>query len=354
MNLPINVIKDSLANQSFIQLALSPPRTIVRKLSSKKGIIYQITERKGAQEFHTNHTESSFLDWLSKSEFKQGQLFTQDADYHLFFPNKAIKNPPTLTSTVKDHNRKKNHLLDLAEPPPYFKALSIQKDKFLQIEKFLREVEAILPSFEGQKEIHVVDFGCGKAYLTFALYDFLSQRFKVKMTGLDLKEEVMKNCQVLADKLKFEGLKFVKGSIENSSTDKADLVVALHACDTATDAALEKGVHMGAKVILAAPCCQHELYTQIKSDLFSPLLKHGILRERLASLVTDAARGALLESLGYEVKIVEFIDAEHTPKNLLIRAVYNGKKKPLTAYYALKSALSIHPDFEKRVHTLDT
>lgn len=350
-NLPLDLIKNSVIDQSFIKLNLTSPKVSIRRVASKQGDYYQKAERKGTQEFHTNLKEKPFLAWLDQEllKHKQGVLFTLEANWDLHLPEKSIKQPPSLKADSLKHNRTKQHVLSMVVPPEYFKALGIKKDKFLQIEKFLREVEATLSHFKEGQELFVIDFGCGKAYLTFALYDYLQGRFKVTMKGIDLKMEVMQNCQRLADELGFTGLKFIHGDIDELKEKKADLVVALHACDTATDAALEKAVSLSAEVILAAPCCQHELYSQVKNELMMPLLKHGILRERLASLLTDASRGALLESLGYEVKIVEFIEATHTPKNLLIRAVKGSKPTSLDSYKRFKEFFSITPNFDTRL-----
>lgn len=323
---PFEIIQKAVEEGFFIRLSLSPGRTLIRKLLTTKKDCYQITEQKGAQAFHRNVDKTTLLTWLKGTYFKQGQLFTKEADFHLFFPNKVIKNPPT-SKSEQPHNRQKERLALHAEP-----------DKQKQIEKFLHEVKAILNTFKGQEELSVVDFGCGKAYLTFALYEFLSANFKVSMAGIDLKAEVVKNCQRLAEEKGHKGLKFIHGSIKDFQTERVDLAIALHACDTATDIALQKALELNAKVILAAPCCQHEAYQQIDHPDLKPLLKHGILRERLASLLTDAARGAFLESAGYLVRIVEFIDPTHTPKNTLIRAIFTGQKKSPAPLESFKKA----------------
>lgn len=175
------------------------------------------------------------------------------------------------------------------------------------------------------RKIRIIDFGCGKSYLTFAMYYYLHKMRNraVQITGLDLKEDVIDRCNALAEELRYAGdLYFEKGDISTyAGADSVDMVVSLHACDKATDYALDKAVKWGAKVILAVPCCQHELNGQIRCEALQPLLKYGVIRERMAALVTDALRADLLEQQGYETQILEFIDMEHTPKNLLIRAV---------------------------------
>lgn len=191
-------------------------------------------------------------------------------------------------------------------------------------------MDDVLPELDQSRELTVIDFGCGKSYLTFAMYYYLrvQKHLNIRMIGLDLKQDVIEHCQELADQYGYEKLTFLTGDIaEYEGVDRADMVVTLHACDTATDYALEKALKWKAKVIMSVPCCQHELNRQIHSELMQPVLKYGVIRERMAALLTDAFRADLLELEGYQVQILEFIDMEHTPKNLMIRAV---KKEPGT------------------------
>ena len=175
----------------------------------------------------------------------------------------------------------------------------------------------------------IIDFGCGKSYLTFAMYYYLHEckGYNIRIIGLDLKKEVIRHCSELGRRYGYEKLTFLEGDIAGyTGADHADMVVTLHACDTATDYALAKAVGWGAKVILSVPCCQHELNGQIENDILKPILKYGLLKERMAALVTDGLRAEYLECAGYDTQILEFIDMEHTPKNILIRGVKNGKK----------------------------
>ena len=204
-------------------------------------------------------------------------------------------------------------------------------DKFRQINRFLEYVEDVLPSLNKEKELTILDFGCGKSYLTFALYYYLRimKGYQIRIIGLDLKAEVIKHCNSLSIKYGYNSLKFLVGDIASyEEVQTVDMVVTLHACDTATDYALYKALKWEAKVILSVPCCQHELNRQIQNETLKPLLKYGIIKERMAALMTDALRANLLEEKGYRVQLLEFIDMEHTPKNILIRAVKrNGAKK---------------------------
>lgn len=201
-------------------------------------------------------------------------------------------------------------------------------DKFRQINRFLEFIEDILPQLDKSSKQTIIDFGCGKSYLTFAMYYYLKvlKGYDIRIIGLDLKEDVIEHCQELADGYGYTELQFLTGDIASySGVDKVDMVVTLHACDTATDYALYKAVKWGAAVILSVPCCQHEANGQIQNSEIADILKYGILKERMAALITDGIRANLLEQCGYKTQILEFIDMEHTPKNLLIRAVKDKK-----------------------------
>ena len=197
-------------------------------------------------------------------------------------------------------------------------------DKFRQINRFLEFIEDILPELDKGRELTILDFGCGKSYLTFAMYYYLHElkEYDIRIIGLDLKKDVIRHCNELSEKYGYEKLRFLEGDIADyTGVNKVDMVVTLHACDTATDYALAKAVGWDAKVILSVPCCQHELNRQIKNEILEPILKYGLLKERMAALITDGLRAQYLEREGYEAQILEFIDMEHTPKNILIRAV---------------------------------
>jgi len=203
-------------------------------------------------------------------------------------------------------------------------------DKFRQINRFLEFIEDILPKLDRDRENTIIDFGCGKSYLTFAMYYYLHELkgYEIRVIGLDLKKDVIERCNLLARRYGYDKLTFYHGDIADyEGVSEVDMVVTLHACDTATDYALYKAVSWGAKVILSVPCCQHELNRQISCEMLEPVLRYGLIQERMAALCTDAFRAELLERRGYRTQILEFIDMEHTPKNLLIRAVYDGKRR---------------------------
>ena len=258
------------------------------------------------------------------------------------------------------HNRVKQYILKENIPVPFLIDLGVMNaegriitqkyDKFRQINRFLEFIQDILPKLAKDREVTILDFGCGKSYLTFAMYYYLREirGYDVNIIGLDLKTDVIEKCNALAEKYGYKKLHFFQGDIADyEGVSRVDMVVTLHACDTATDYALAKAVEWGAEVILSVPCCQHELNRQLKNDVLKPVLKYGILKERMAALLTDGIRANLLESMGYETQILEFIDMEHTPKNLLIRAVKNGTKKDTKDVSHLLEALHVTPSLER-------
>jgi SAM-dependent methyltransferase len=243
------------------------------------------------------------------------------------------------------HNRSKNHLLPEGVPCPFLNEMGVMTPqgqvhrpmmaKFRQINRFLELVRDVLRELPPDRPLRVIDFGCGKSYLTFALHHLLThiEHRPARITGLDLKPDVIAHCQGVAQRLQCAGLDFQVGSIAHfTATEPIDLVVSLHACDTATDDALVQALRWEARVILAVPCCQHELAPQLANPALDPLLRHGLARERLAALVTDALRALVLERQGYATQMVEFIDLEHTAKNVLLRGVRRPRQPPeLTA-----------------------
>uniref|UniRef100_UPI000A942025 class I SAM-dependent methyltransferase n=1 Tax=Clostridium sp. NkU-1 TaxID=1095009 RepID=UPI000A942025 len=210
------------------------------------------------------------------------------------------------------------------------KVIASKYDKFRQINRFLEFIEDILPRLDKKRENVIIDFGCGKSYLTFAMYYYLHELkgYLIRVIGLDLKQTVIDDCNRLGERYGYDKLKFYHGDIASyEGVDHVDMVVTLHACDTATDYALAKAVRWGASVILSVPCCQHELNKTMHQELMGPVFQYGLIRERMAALYTDALRAEILENQGYRTQILEFIDMEHTPKNILIRGVKQGGKK---------------------------
>ena len=329
----------------------------VRPILSGGKVLIQAEEFRGKQAFHKNlelKEASSYLTDLMEHSFKQAQVETEGWTGQMLVSKKgkASVKIKKKTETVQNsaleaawkkglsHNRKKRYIIEEGTAVPFLVDLGVQTkegkivnsryDKFRQINRFLEFIEDILPKLDKSRENVILDFGCGKSYLTFAMYHYLKELkgYPVRIIGLDLKDDVIKKCNDLACRYGYEKLSFYTGDIASyEGVDHVDMVVTLHACDVATDYALEKAVRWGAKVILSVPCCQHELNAQMENELLKPIFQYGIIKERTAALYTDALRAQILESVGYRTQILEFIDMEHTPKNLLIRAVKQGNPK---------------------------
>lgn len=352
MSTLIALLTDIIHSQKLGQAIISAPRkklpdsiskVRIKPVQLKSGLQVQFEYHYARKVTHENVSPEQAVvkmsDLLQKDGFKQGLVQTAEADYHILMNKKGeasiLKKSPTRSvQSDAGHNRKKQYLLEEGTPVAFLvelgvmnaqgKVLAAKYDKFRQINRYLEMVDDVVGSLPTGRTLNIVDFGCGKSYLTFALYHYLQvvRGLDIQVVGLDLKEDVIADCSALADKLGLDRLQFLVGDIaEYKGLERVDMVVTLHACDTATDAALEKAVRWDADVILSVPCCQHELFGQLANATLSPMLTHGIIRERFAALATDSIRASLLELLGYKTQIMEFIDMEHTPKNLLIRAV---------------------------------
>lgn len=320
----------------------------IRPVILKNEIEYQVSEFVGRKVLHSNHSaddvKKKIINYMTE-DFKQAQINMTDAAATILSSKSK-----TLTCKYKkagqlkaqrdlSHNRTKKYIIQEGKPVAFMidlgvmgqdgKIIRTRYDKFRQINRFLEYIEDILPKLDKERELTIIDFGCGKSYLTFAMYYYLKELkgYNIRIIGLDLKADVIEHCNELRTRYGYDKLDFYVGDIATyKDVDKVDMVVTLHACDTATDYALAKAVKWGAEVILSVPCCQHEANRTIKSDILSPVMEYGILKERMAAIVTDAARAKLLTANGYDTQILEFIDMEHTPKNLLIRAVKSGKE----------------------------
>ena len=323
----------------------------VRPVIIKDQLVFQAAQYTKTQVFHKNIEETQVKAWvqnLIENEFKQTQIRCSNKEYTILSGKKGnvtIKERKLNVCEKQEkkdlsHNRKKTYILPEGTAVPFLVDLDVMTsegkivrtkyDKYRQINRFLEFIQDILPELPKNRPLTIIDFGCGKSYLTFAMYYYLKilMGYEVHMIGLDLKSDVIRHCNELADKYGYANLEFIHGDIADfEGADAVDMVVTLHACDTATDYALYKAVRWNAKVILSVPCCQHELNGQISNDMLNAVFSYGLLKERMAALMTDGLRGQLLESVGYKTQILEFIDMEHTPKNLLIRAVKQGTPK---------------------------
>lgn len=336
----------------------------VRPVLLKQDVAYQVSSFKGKQVFHENMTPETLCEncikWLQNDfgqmevHHEQGMLICltnkkgtltikEKRNVNLNGGRASVDKAKQSAQAEKRlqelaHNRKKQYILeenipvgfliDLGVQTPQGKIIHSAYDKFRQINRFLEFVEDVLPALEDKEVIRILDFGCGKSYLTFAIYHYLHELKKkdVQIIGLDLKEDVIAHCNALKDKYGYKNLRFLTGDIKDyTGQDEVDMVVTLHACDVATDYALYKALKWNAKVILSVPCCHHEVNRQISNEALRPMLKYGIVKDRMAALVTDSLRALILEKQGYEAQLLEFIDMTHTPKNILIRAVKTDK-----------------------------
>lgn len=371
-----------ILNREFIRAVFSNPRVKdnvvkakLRPMEQKGELLFQLESFTKTQVFHKNLTVEETKDELAKllEEFRQVQVETVSEDITVLISKKGKATIKRKRKKVQakaadlSHNRKKKYILEEGIVVPFLQDLGVmtqdgkivrtKMDKFRQINRFLEFVEDILPQLDKDRELTLLDFGCGKSYLTFAMYYYLHELkgYDIRIIGLDLKTDVILHCNELAKKYGYEKLTFLVEDIADyEGVDQVDMVVTLHACDTATDYALAKAVGWNAKVILSVPCCQHEVNKQLEKqrnlhsgkmksktevmevsemlgdqlasmeEVLGPIMDYGLLRERFAALVTDGLRAKRLESEGYETQVLEFIDMEHTPKNILLRAVKKG------------------------------
>ncbi len=361
---------DLFLNESLERILMSNPtdsgkisRSRIRPLLMKGRLVFQAEEQAGKQAFHRNLDRDEAADYVTgllDGSFRQAEIASGLGKALILVSRKGKvtvkvkQNPRTARilpagnpasreserTVLLSHNRKKHYILEEGIPVPFLVDLGVMTkegrvvnsryDKYRQINRFLEFIEDILPNLDQDRETTIIDFGCGKSYLTFAMYYYLKELkgYPVRIIGLDLKEDVIEHCSRLGRQYGYEGLSFCHGDIASfEGVEKVDMVVTLHACDLATDYALEKAVNWGARVILSVPCCQHELNGQMENSLLRPVLQYGLIKERMAALYTDAIRAQVLEYRGYRTQILEFIDMEHTPKNILIRAVRQGKKR---------------------------
>ena len=314
----------------------------VRPVMIRDSLYFQVSRYTDKQVFHENMTAEDALETLSGwilHDFRQAQIRMQDEMVTVLVSKKGkatvkSKKAACIETQNLEHNRKKQYIIEEGMAVPFMidlgvmtesgKIIRTRYDKYRQINRFLEFIEDILPELPTDRTVHIIDFGCGKSYLTFAMYYYLKvlKHYDIRITGLDLKQKVIEDCQALADQYGYDGLQFLCGDIADyNGTDEVDMVVTLHACDTATDYALYKAVKWHASVILSVPCCQHELNRKMQCETLSGAFQYGLIKERTAALMTDAMRGQLLEMKGYKTQLLEFIDMEHTPKNILIRGV---------------------------------
>lgn len=340
-------------------------KIIVRKVKLKNEFVYQFEKYTEKQVFHENLDEDaavSLMENFLTTDFKQCDAYTLTYQFCIKISKKEklfVSKKKTSMPQVKinqDHNRSKQYLIpdgtyvaplyDLGIFTKEGKVVNSMYDKYKQINRFIEMIDDSIN--DDMKHLNIIDFGCGKSYLTFILYYYLVEikKISVHMIGLDLKEDVINDCNQVAQKYGYDHLKFEIGDINGYKTDKnIDMVITLHACDTATDYALYNAIQWNAKMIFSVPCCQHEINGQIKSEQFSLLTKYGLLKERMSAILTDEIRANLLESQSYKVQVLEFIDLAHSPKNILLRCIKSDKISEQKKAKAIKEVEAIMEEF---------
>lgn len=355
----LTMILDAKVNKMIIGNPCAKSNPVKKIVIEQKAGNFQIASYTEKQVFHENVTEALLLlrcVELIENNYRQVNGMSEKEEHIILISKKGqcnYKVKKNATDAIKSktaqegHNRKKNYILsegmdieplvDMGVFSKDGKVINAMYDKYKQINRFIEIIDDEI-SKVGMKEINVIDFGCGKSYLTFVVYYYLTEvmGMKVNMIGLDLKEDVIKKCNEAARKYNYKNLRFELGDINGYKAPfDVDMVITLHACDVATDFALYNAIQWKAKMIFSVPCCQHELNKQMHTDNFSIMSRYGIVKERFAALATDAIRGNLLEYCGYRTQLLEFIGLEYTPKNILIRAV----RKPIIPQSVKKKAL---------------
>lgn len=343
-------------------------KVTIKPFVAKDDVKFQMEYTKGKQVVHKNIEK----DCLAKNIadllkiFSQCVIYGEENDYHINCFNdkiKAKKLPPSKKVKLAQHNKKKEYILNEGEDIDFLiylgvmtkerKIVKAKYNKFRQINKYLELLKSSIDTLPKDRPLKIVDFGCGKAYLTFALYYYIVKILgrDAYITGLDLKEDVIDYCNKVARELKYETLEFQKGDIKNySRTQDVDMVIMLHACDNATDEGIVQSIKFNARIIIAVPCCQHEFFNQIDNAELKLMLSYGIIKERMSALVTDSLRAQILKAIGFDVSVIEFIETEHTPKNIAIKAVRSGgfNKNAYNEYVKFRDYFKLKPYIEKR------
>jgi len=377
--------QSAFANGQLIKGTLSKPtvqapeglkNVYFRPVSLKSGLKVAFNYRYQTRDEVKNYTPDEAiaqLETLLGNKLLNADLFTTEYDINLQFGKNGVpaltrRKPSQAESPDTAHNREKHRLLDPTDPWLHLlgitnargEVLATAQDKWRQINKYLEIIESLVREHPLPNEAHLADMGSGKGYLTFALYDFLTTRLgvSVQVTGIELRPKLVEFCQKTAQQVGFQHLNFIAQDINTYSPERLDMLIALHACDTATDMAIAAGIRQQAEIIVVAPCCHKQIRKEMDThNELAPVLRHGILEERQAEILTDGIRSLLLEANGYKTAVFEFISTEHTAKNVMITAVYNKRQaadirrreETLTKVAALKSGFGISTHFLEKL-----
>lgn len=351
-------LEESIQADNFVKLTLSKPisksfklpNVYIRLVTIKDEKVLQFTYRYTTNDQTKNYTLEAAeeeLRLLLEEKFKAATLFTLEADLLVMISKKKKvsyrKVGPSFKNKLPDvHDKQKEKRVDLKSSYLQYLKITDQNhkvipkmaDKYRQINKYLEVIEGLLVTVDTEKKLQIVDMGSGKGYLTFALYDYLVnlKKYNVSVTGIELRGYLVDYCNDIADKCGFKELNFIEQRIQEYDNDKIDILIALHACDTATDDAIYKGLSAKSELIICAPCCHKQVRQQVKGiEQESPLLKYGIFKERQFEMITDTIRALILEKHNYNTKVFEFISDEHTHKNVMLIGSKSTKKKDIDA-----------------------
>ncbi|MHB9142846.1 MAG: class I SAM-dependent methyltransferase [Paludibacter sp.] len=371
-------LQSVIDNKGLIKLLLTNKRDkssdlnklIITAVELKKGLSLNFVYRHNTKDITKNFEISEGLDIIDKAlenDFYNAEIFTntENISYTILPNGKAqlkTTKPLILAPVTLSHDKIKDRLIEIKENI-YLRELGItnvgwevrreMSDKYKQINKYIELLAPYLNELTLSENFHVVDMGSGKGYLTFALYDYLTNNLKqqVKMTGVEFREDLVEICNSIADKAGFDQLNFVKGTIEETELEKIDILIALHACNTATDDAIYRGIQSDASLIVCAPCCHKQIRKAMHvTNELSNITKFGILKERQAEIITDTLRAMILEAFGYKTNVFEFIQLEHTPKNVMIvgkkvQGVNPDKQQILNNIAAIKQTFGIEKHY---------
>lgn len=377
----IEKFQSAINNKELIKLSLTAPKDkssnlkklIISAVELKKGYCLNVVYRHKTNDITKNYDLPEGTDNIKvalESEFNNAELITATETLLLYtLPNGKIQLKtalqPTLTNTSFSHDKVKEKLIVLKDNI-YLRELGItnsnfelrreMSDKYRQINKYIELLAPNLNELQLPKNFHVVDMGSGKGYLTFALYDYLTNNLNLTptATGVEFREDLVNVCNAIAEKASFNQLKFVKGTIADTTLDKIDILIALHACDTATDDAIFRGIQSEASLIVCAPCCHKQIRKAMNvTNELSNVTKFGILKERQAEILTDTIRAMIMEAYGYKTNVFEFISLEHTPKNVMIVGKKTGKAHP-NKQQILENIAAIKKVYGIEKHYLET
>jgi SAM-dependent methyltransferase len=347
-----SIITDALNSKTFSRLIISKKRkkneelrsVIIKPVKIKAGNMLNFVFRYPTKDITKNNVYSEGLKTIEEllfSTFLQAELFTTLHHYHLLINKKGMiklstKKANNEVTAEESHDKIKKrfiatdkniYLKQLGIVTADYKVKTAKQDKYRQINKYIEIIDGIIRNTNVKSPFYVSDMGSGKGYLTFALYDYLAhkQKLNVHVSGIEYRQELVSKCNSIAKEAKFNQLKFIQGTIEDTTIENLDMLIALHACDTATDDAIYRGIKENAQIIICAPCCHKQIRKELKPENELGLIaQYGILKERQAEILTDTIRSQILEAFGYKTKVFEFISTEHTPKNVMIVGV---KKK---------------------------